>query len=165
MPMGCPHEATAPRRRSRILRFAELHNEREPAEGGSQVKLLPAEPGGRGNDTTSDGLDVDGLGALVALLCVVGHFRALLQRAIALAVDAGVMDEQILLAVIGGDETEPLVVAEPLYGAGRHVGNSSTVCVCCCAEDAVRASTCELCTTFAGLLCRPDIPTVAGRAG
>src|ERR1700736_4470211 len=58
----------------------------------------------------SDRLNVDGLGALVALLGVVGHLRALLQRAITLADDAGVMDEQVLVTVIGGDETEPLVV-------------------------------------------------------
>src|SRR5580658_10398848 len=69
-----------------------------------------------------DGLDVDGLGTLVTLLGVVGHLRALLQRAIALAVDPRVMYEQVLVAVVGGDETKPLVVAKPLNCAGRHVG-------------------------------------------
>src|SRR5271169_2898092 len=69
-----------------------------------------------------DRLDVYGLGALVALLGVIGHLRALLQRTVALAVDAGVMDKQVLVAVVGGDETKPLVVAEPLYCASRHVG-------------------------------------------
>jgi hypothetical protein len=31
------------------------------------------------------------------------------------------MDEQVLVTVVRGDETEPLVVAEPLNGAGGHV--------------------------------------------
>src|ERR1019366_6881027 len=83
-----------------------------------------------------DRLDVYGLGSLVALLRVVGDFGPLLQRAIALAVDPGVMDEEVLVAVIGGDETKPLVIAEPLYGASWHCVNSSTVCACCYAEDA-----------------------------
>src|SRR5450759_4180400 len=69
----------------------------------------------------SDHRYVDGLRALVALLRVVGHLRALLERAIAFAVDTCVVDEQVLVAIIGGDEAEPLVVAEPLHCAGRHV--------------------------------------------
>src|SRR5204863_3246677 len=36
----------------------------------------------------------------------------------ALARDAGVVDEQILRSVIGGDEAVPLLVAEPLHGSG-----------------------------------------------
>src|SRR5205823_7239077 len=52
----------------------------------------------------SDGCDVDGLRPLIALLGVVGDLRALLQRAVTLAVDAGVMYEQVLVAVVGGDE-------------------------------------------------------------
>src|SRR5262249_2004638 len=75
---------------------------------------------------------VDGLRALVALLGVVGDLCALLQRAVALAVDAGVMDEQVLLAIVGGDETEPLVVAEPLHCAGRHIWSSSTCVLLSC---------------------------------
>src|SRR5450755_41656 len=64
--------------------------------------------------------DVDRLRSLVTGLGVEGHLGALLQRAISLANDPGVMDEEILVAVVGGDETEPLVVAEPLNGARRH---------------------------------------------
>src|SRR5690242_2574529 len=86
---------------------------------------------------------VDGLWALVALLRVVGHLGPLLQRAIALSVYAGVVDEQVLVTVVRGDETEPLVVAEPLYGASWHVRTPPRICACCCAEDAARASTCE----------------------
>src|SRR5450759_922523 len=91
----------------------------------------------------SDRLDVYGLRALVALLRVVGDLGPLLERAIALAVDSSVMDEQVLVAVIRGDEAETLVVAEPLYCASWHYVNSSTVCACCDAEDASTASTCE----------------------
>src|SRR5580693_8439140 len=60
---------------------------------------------GRSTLLGSDRLDVYGLGALVALLRVVGDLCALLQRAVTLAVDPGVMDEEVLVAVIGGDET------------------------------------------------------------
>src|ERR1041385_79567 len=90
-----------------------------------------------------DRLNVDGLRTLVALLGVVGDLGALLQRAVALAVDPGVMNEQVLVAVVRGDETERLVVAEPLYGASWHVGNASTVCACCTRRMLHEASTCE----------------------
>src|ERR1700733_13091425 len=65
-------------------------------------------------------LDVYGLGTLLALLRVVGDLGPLLERAVALAVDAGVMDKQVLVTVIRGNESEPLVVAEPLDCASRH---------------------------------------------
>src|SRR5271166_5032976 len=51
----------------------------------------------------SDRLDVHCLGTLLALLRVVGDLRPLLQRTVSLAVDAGVMDEEVLVAVVGGD--------------------------------------------------------------
>src|SRR6185312_8270920 len=87
----------------------------------------------------SDGRDVYGLRALVALLRVVGDLGALLQRAVPLAVDPRVMDEEVLVAVVRGDEAKPLVVAEPLNGAGRHGVNSSTVLCSCYAEDAAQS--------------------------
>src|SRR3954465_3839789 len=64
--------------------------------------------------------DVDGLGALVAGLGVVGHLRALSQRLEAVGVDAGVMDEEVLATLVRGNEAEPLVVVEPLHGSGSH---------------------------------------------
>ncbi len=48
------------------------------------------------------------LGPAVTLLGVIGHLRTLLQRAVTLAVDAGVMDKQVLLAVIGVMKPNPL---------------------------------------------------------
>src|SRR5437763_15875925 len=115
--------------------------------------------------TGSDRLDVDRLGALLALLGVVGDLRPLLQRAVTLTVDAGVMDEQVLLAVVRRDETEPLVVAEPLYGAGWHVVNSSTVRACCYAR---RNAAQSFDLRAPALLSparygQPDCTTVAGR--
>src|SRR6516162_5276522 len=83
----------------------------------------------------SDRRDVHGLRSLVPLLGVVGDLGALLQRAVSLAVDAGVVHEQILVAVVGRDEPESLVVAEPLDGASWHVATPPR-CVCCDAEDA-----------------------------
>src|ERR1700680_3857791 len=65
-------------------------------------------------------LDVPGLGPLVARLCVVGDLCALGERAITLTDDCAVMDEQVLRLVIGRDEPEALLVAEPLYGSSSH---------------------------------------------
>src|SRR4051812_1955439 len=64
--------------------------------------------------------DVDGLRPLVALLLLVGDPRSLRQRAVPVRVDAAVMDEQVAVALVWGDEPEPLVVAEPLDGPGGH---------------------------------------------
>src|SRR3954451_12209736 len=64
--------------------------------------------------------DVDGLRPLVALLLLVGDPRSLRQRAVPVRVDAAVMDEQVPVALVRGDEPEPLVVAEPLDGPGGH---------------------------------------------
>src|SRR5271154_744249 len=106
----------------------------------------------------SDRLDVSGLGALLALLRVVGDLGPLLQRAIALAVDARVMHEQVLVAVVGGNETEPLVVAEPLYGASWHGADSSTVCACCYAEDAAQSFDLRALALLSPVLCAGQTP-------
>src|SRR5436305_12625396 len=68
-----------------------------------------------------DLLDVDGLGALVAHLLFVGDLRALGEAPIAVADDARVVNEQVSAALIGRDEAEALVVAEPLHGSGGHM--------------------------------------------
>src|SRR3954454_17334790 len=70
-----------------------------------------------------DLLDVDGLGALVAHLLLVGDLRALGEAPIAVADDARVVDEQVPAALIGRDEAESLVVAEPLHGSGGHAAD------------------------------------------
>src|ERR1700686_2832198 len=72
-----------------MLRHARLSAEkrRGPAEASPQ-QLKPRVP-------RLDRLDVYGLGTLVALLRVVGDLGALLQRAIALAVDPGVVYNEV----------------------------------------------------------------------
>src|SRR5947209_15529471 len=65
-------------------------------------------------------LNVDGLRSLVAVLGVVGDLCPLGERAVAIAGDAGVVDEEVLGLVVGCDEPEALVVAEPLDGSGSH---------------------------------------------
>src|SRR5262249_11035669 len=67
-----------------------------------------------------DGLNVDGLGALVAGLGVVRHLGALGKGAIAVGDDRRVMDEQVLRVVVGRDEAKALLVAEPLHGSSSH---------------------------------------------
>src|SRR5207237_435298 len=58
---------------------------------------------------------------------VVGHLGALGQRAIPVSDDSGLMHEQVLRAVIGCDEAEALLVAEPLDSSGRHCVTSKSV--------------------------------------
>src|SRR3954452_9288230 len=70
-------------------------------------------------------LDVDRLGPLVSLLLLVGDAQSLGQRAIAVHHDSRVVDEEVAIALIGRDEPEPLVVAEPLDGTGGHLASSS----------------------------------------
>src|SRR5262249_27691403 len=55
------------------------------------------------------------------LLDGVFHFLVLIQRAVAARVDRRVVDENVGSAVIGGDETEPLVRVEPLHGSLSHL--------------------------------------------
>src|SRR4051794_17756912 len=76
----------------------------------------------------SDRLDVDGFGAFFPRLGVEAHALAVVERAKALPHDAGVMDERILPALIGRDEAEALVVAEPLDGSGCHRSLLPTGC-------------------------------------
>src|SRR5437588_5432020 len=64
--------------------------------------------------------DVDGLGSLGTLLRLVGDLRPFSQGAIAVARYAGEVNEQVAPAVIGRDEAEALVVAEPLDGTRCH---------------------------------------------
>ena len=64
--------------------------------------------------------DVDRLGALVASLGVVGDPRALGERAIPVADDSGMVDEEVLPSLVGRDEAKALLVAEPLHGSGCH---------------------------------------------
>src|ERR1700683_1454504 len=109
----------------------------------------------------SDRRHVHGLGALVALLRVIGDLGPLLQRAVALAGDARVMHEQVLVAVVRGDETKTLVVAEPLYGASWHVGVPPRYVRAAARRMLLRASTCERLHCFRRFILRPDHTTVA----
>src|ERR671926_1008470 len=65
--------------------------------------------------------DVRGARALRAGLGVIGDLGALREGLEALARDRAVMDEQVLGALVGRDEAEALVVAEPLDGSSSHV--------------------------------------------
>src|SRR3954468_8132278 len=72
----------------------------------------------------SDGPDVRGLRALLALLLVELHALVLVQAAVAVAGDGGVVDEEVLTTVVRGDEPEALFGVEPLHRALRHCGLS-----------------------------------------
>src|SRR6185437_855701 len=75
----------------------------------------------------SDLPDVYRLRPLVPGLLVVGDLGVLLERLEAVALNAGVVDEEVAIALIGSDEAEALLVVEPLHGTGRHRAPSSSV--------------------------------------
>src|SRR6266480_3416189 len=97
-------------------------------------------------------LDVGCPSSLVAVLGVVGDLCAVVQRAIALADDCAVMDEQVLGLVIGRDEAKALVVAEPLDGSGSH-------CVSSCVDSAASAEIARQKLRPLALRCRANHPT------
>src|SRR2546423_3729618 len=77
------------------------------------------------------------LGALRTLGCLELHLRVLVERLVALADDRAVVNEQVLAASVGGDESVPLVGVEPLDGSCCHkkhllchsgTGRGSAVC-------------------------------------
>src|SRR5215208_6543855 len=70
--------------------------------------------------TGLDGGYVYCLRALVAFFGVELDLCALGERAKALALDAGVMHEEVLAPLVGRDEAESLVIVEPLHGSGGH---------------------------------------------
>src|SRR5262245_28519307 len=74
-------------------------------------------------------------GAFVSGLGLVRDLGALIERAKAVAGDRALVDEQVLRAVIGGDEAEALLVAEPLHGSTGHVLTPLVLCAAD-AEDA-----------------------------
>jgi steroid delta-isomerase-like uncharacterized protein len=92
-----------------------------------------------------DRLYVDGLRALVARLGLVRDLRALGERLVAVADDAGVVDEEILPALVGRDEAEALLVAEPLHGSGCH--GFLHLLMCQHAEDAFSNDS-SACTSY-----------------
>src|SRR6476469_4177694 len=69
----------------------------------------------------SDLLNVRCGRALLALLLVIAHLRALGERLEAAALDRRMVNEEVLAALIRSDEAESLVVVEPLNGSCCHV--------------------------------------------
>src|SRR4051812_32590062 len=68
-----------------------------------------------------DDPDVRGLRALRALAELEFDLRTFGQRPEAIAGDAGEVDERVLASVIGRDEAETLLVAEPLHDTSSHL--------------------------------------------
>src|SRR4051812_28428110 len=82
---------------------------------------MPVRQGTARSCGTLKRLDVRRVGALRADLGVVADLRAFGEGLEAIAGDAGVVHEQVLALVVGRDEAEALVVAEPLHGSGGHM--------------------------------------------
>src|SRR5215216_3356349 len=69
----------------------------------------------------SDEAHIHRLRSLIARLLLVLHLGVLRERLEALAIDAGVVDEQVAVSIVRSDEAIALLVVEPLHGSGRHV--------------------------------------------
>src|SRR3954453_17309958 len=83
-------------------------------------------------------LDVRGCRALGTFLGLVAHLGALAERLEAAALDRAVVNEEVLAAVVGRDESKALVVTEPLHSSCRHLCSPSGVCAMRDAEGAER---------------------------
>src|SRR5206468_3272181 len=83
---------------------------------------------------------VDGFGAFVSRLFLVGDFRALGQRAKSVTADTAVVDEEVATAFVGRDEAVALVVAEPLDRASCHL-DAPPCGVCCVRAEMLRPAT------------------------
>src|SRR4051794_9495431 len=81
---------------------------------------VPGRQGLRRMSGALEDLYVRRVGALGPDLGVVADLGTLGQRLEAAARDAAVVDEQVLALIVGRDEPEALVVAEPLNGSGCH---------------------------------------------
>mmetsp|Transcript_29284 Transcript_29284/g.75468 ORF Transcript_29284/g.75468 Transcript_29284/m.75468 type:complete len:274 (+) Transcript_29284:514-1335(+) len=71
------------------------------------------------NGTTAQTRDVHGLQLAILADRVVRHLLALAERAEAIALDCRLVDEEVIAAHVGRDESETLLRVEPLDNAGR----------------------------------------------
>src|SRR3954465_4201480 len=83
-------------------------------------------------------LNVRSCRALGTLLRLVAHLGALAERLEAAALDRAVVNEEVLAAVVGRNESKALVVTKPLHSSCRHLGSPSGVCAMRDAEGAER---------------------------
>src|SRR5919201_530630 len=89
------------------------------------ARAAPRPPAGRRAARTRSQLtgqlyDVLRLGALGSLGSLVLDLRALRERLVAVTSDGRVVHEEILALILGGDESIPLRVVEPLHCPCRH---------------------------------------------
>jgi hypothetical protein len=71
-----------------------------------------------------DGADPNCLGTFGALLDLELHALVFLECAIAASLDLRVVDEEVLRAVVRGDEAEALVTVEPFHSSLCHLLSS-----------------------------------------
>src|SRR3954453_8627807 len=88
----------------------------------------PERRGLRREERGLERLDVRRGGPLGTHFGVVADLRALSERLEAVAGDAAVVHEEVLALVVGRDEAEALVVAEPLDGSGCHMFLPGRLC-------------------------------------
>src|SRR5690606_26584933 len=100
-------------------------NSRRDAEGAAEQVLH--DPSGT-STVSVERTDVRRLQALLALLDVELDLLVLVQAAVAAGLDGAEVREDVLAAVVRGDEAEALVSVEPLDGSGGHVVTPSRWC-------------------------------------
>src|SRR5947209_9893981 len=93
----------------------------------SEARLPRWGAGPRRARRRSAGADLVGLRALLALDDLEGDPLALVEALVAVHLDGGVVDEDVLAAV-HGDEAEALLGVEPLHGALCHVRSHVSCC-------------------------------------
>src|SRR4051812_8938450 len=110
-----------------------------------------------------DGLNVHCVRTLGPVLSVVADLRALGQRLEAVAGNAGVVHEQVLALIVGRDEAEALLVAEPLHSSGSHQFPPGRF-VCCETREVLKQQLRDAGTAFAEQAARQIKCNVANRA-
>jgi len=122
--VGGPRRLPPPRPRKRSDRQRRTKRQRRapsPDGAADRCGTLERRPPPRWGPVTggSDRADVEGFRALAAGADLELDGLTLVEAAVAIARDVGVVDEHVL-ASLDGDESEPLLAIEKLYGASRH---------------------------------------------
>src|SRR5919112_3622184 len=115
---SCPRRDRGPRGRCR----AAPGTSRSGAPPRPRLRIRPSLPW---PNRDLDDPDVGRLGSLGGLAKLVFDLRALGEGTEAVTRDTGEVHESILAPVIRGDESEALLVAEPLHDTGSHPNTSS----------------------------------------
>jgi len=69
----------------------------------------------------STGFDIDSFESLAALSCFKLDFLPVIEDTKTLGCDVGMMDKQVLTAIVGNDKTKSLFLIKPFYNSGSQL--------------------------------------------